>query len=109
MDFRVFLPNEGSDGSETSVMRTDNLSEDAVWKMGDDVIAKNSPRKPKARADFLAPHVRAAHIASWRLDVQPKVPPPRHARLIGWPPEVETDARKNLAQQLRAESILRVR
>jgi hypothetical protein len=109
INFRVFLPVAGEDGPETSVMRTEGLAEDHVWSMGDEVVAESSARRPKARADFLAPHVRACKLPGWQLDIQPKIPPPRHARIIGWPLITEREAQHNLAQQLRAEAVLRVR
>jgi hypothetical protein len=90
-------------------MRADGLAEPEVWFLGDEVVAESTRWQPKARADFLAPHVRACRLTAWQLDVQPKVPPPRHARVIGWAPATEREARKTLALQLRAEAALRVR
>jgi hypothetical protein len=105
----VFLPREEASGPETSIMRTDSLGDAAVWALGDEVVAQSSGRPPRARADFLAPHVRACRLTTWHLNVEPKVPPPRHGRIIGWPPDSERDARRSLAQQLRAEAVLHVR
>ena len=103
--FRAFLPP--SKENELSIMRTAMLSEDEVWALGT-AIAKKSGRTVFARGDFLAPHVRESAVDQWRLTVCPDEPPVRHALIRGWPPAVETEIRKSLAQQLRANAQLRV-
>ena len=82
-------------------MRTESLAEEAVWALGRETAARGSGRTPRARGDFGSPAVRDSRIGQWQLDVQPSVPPPRHALVVGWPPVNERDARKSLAQQLR--------
>ena len=100
--FRQFLPpKSGEHAEEVSVMRTETLAEDKVWTLGQDTAAVTSGRPLRARGDFEAPAAKASRAGSWQLDVQPSVPPPRHALVVGWPPVSEREARKSLAQQLR--------
>ena len=82
-------------------MRTETLSEDAVWTLGQETAAETSGRPVQARGDFAAAAVEGSRVGAWQLDVQPSVPPRRHALVMGWPPMSERDARKSLAQQLR--------
>jgi hypothetical protein len=90
-------------------MRTQGLDEGDVWTLGDAVAAPSS-RTVYARGDFLAPHVRASFVDTWRLSVRPDDNPPRHALIEGWPSHDDApEIRKSLAQQLRAESTLAVR
>lgn len=90
-------------------MRTDGLPEEAIWNLGEAVVGAVSGRLIRARGDVVARHIRASRLGVWSLEIGPDVPPPRHARVIGWPPVAERDVRKNLAQQLRAEAKLGVR
>ena len=102
VDFRQFLPpKNGENTEEASVMRTETLAEDAVWILGQKTAAEASGRPVRARGDFTAPAAKESRVGEWELDVQPSVPPPRHALVLGWPPVSERDARKSLAQQLR--------
>lgn len=82
-------------------MRTEDLGEDAVWTLGRETAADASGRLVRARGDFTAPAAKNSRVGAWQLDVQPSVPPPRHALVVGWPPVSEREARKSLAQQLR--------
>ena len=110
IDFREFLPpKKGKYKDEFSIMRTEALAEDAVWTLGDETLAKRDGRRIRARGDFDASVARSSRAGDWRLDVQPSVPPPRHAHILGWPPVSEVDARKSLAQQLRRDAHLVVR
>jgi hypothetical protein len=90
-------------------MRTETLAEEVVWTLGQDTAAEASGRSVRARADFAALAARAGRIGIWQLDVQPSVPPPRHALVVGWPPVSQREARKSLAQQLRRGAQLVVR
>ena len=90
-------------------MRTETLAEDMVWTLGQETVAEATGRLVRARGDFMAPAAKASRVGSWRLDVQPSVPPPRHALVVGWPPVSEREARKSLAQQLRQGVLLVVR
>ena len=102
INFRQFLPpNKGEHTEEVSVMRTESLAEGAVWDLGKKTAAEATGRTVRARGDFALPDVRDCQAGAWQLDVQPEVPPPRHALVVGWPPVKERDARKSLAQQLR--------
>ena len=90
-------------------MRTEALAVAAVWTLGQKTVAGASGRRVRARGDFAAPAVKNSRVGAWQLDVQPSVPPPRHALVVGWPPVSERDARKSLAQQLRRGAQLVVR
>jgi hypothetical protein len=106
IDYRVFLPpRKGDYTHELSSFRIEGLSEDQVWTLGD----TSSGRTTLARGDFFAPSARKCKTNSWVLDIEPSEPPERHARIIGWPPVEERDARKNLAQMVRAQAQLVVR
>ena len=105
--FRAFLPPNRD--TDLSIMRTEGLEEGDVWTLGD-AVAAPSGRTVYARGDFLAPHVRAVFVDSWRLSVRPDDDPPKHALIEGWPPHEDApEIRKSLAQQLRAKSKLMVR
>ena len=107
IDFRQFLPpNKGKHTEEVSVMRTEALAENAVWTLGQKTAAGATGRPARARGDLAAPAVRDSQAGAWQLDVQPSVPPPRHALVVGWPPVKEREVRKSLAQQLRRGSRL---
>lgn len=90
-------------------MRTETLAEEAVWTLGQETAAEASGRPVRARGDFAVPGVKDSRVGAWQLNVQPSVPPPRHALVVGWPPVSERDARKSLAQQLRRSAQLVVR
>ena len=108
--FRQFLPpQKGNHTEEVSVMRTETLAEDMVWTLGQETAAETSGRRVRARGDFVAPAVKDSRAGAWQLDVQPSVPPPRHAIVVGWPPVSEREFRKSLAQQLRQGARLVVR
>ena len=109
VNFRAFVPRRHD--NELSIMRTDELGEPQVWALGD-VVAAPSGRTVYARGDFTAPDVRESAVGPWRLTVRADNDPPRHAVIEGWPPPTHSDAteaRKNLAQLLRARAVLRVR
>lgn len=100
INFRAFLPARKDD--ELSISRTDGLTDADVWAMGDSVVAAPSGRTVVARGDFRLREVRELRVDAWRLRIHPDEPPPRHAVIVGWPPQTETDARKRFAQELRA-------
>ena len=110
IDFRQFLPpRTGEHTGEVSVMRTEALTEDAVWTLGQQATAEDSGRSVRARGDFKALAAKDSRAGAWQLDVEPSVPPPRHALVVGWPPVADREARKSLAQQLRQGARLVVR
>lgn len=93
------------DPDNLSISRTASLSELEVWAHCDDEIGASTGRRAIARGDLLAPLVRTcSHQGFPHLDVRPDEPPPRHAVIHRWPPFSETDARKSVAQQLRAQA-----
>ena len=110
IDFREFLPpKKGAYTGECSVVRTAQLSEDAVWVVGRKIAARTTGRPVRARGDFKRAAAKVSHANGWQLDVQPSVPPRRHAVVVGWPPVSEREKRKSLAQQLRLGAQLVVR
>jgi len=98
--FRAFLPAKAE--TELSISRTESLTEDEIWALGDEVVAGPGGRTIRARGDFVQPDVVACRAGSWQLRAIPQEPPRRHAAIIGWPPSSETEARKRFAQELRA-------
>ena len=110
INFREFLPPKKEPYTEEcSVVRTAQLSEDAVWVVGRRIAARTTRRPVRARGDFKRPAAKLSQTGGWQLDVQPSLPPPRHAVITGWPPVRERDKRKSLAQQLRVRAQLVVR
>lgn len=57
-------------------MRTETPAEDKVWTLGQETVAGATGRLVRARGGFMAPAAKASRAGSWRLDVQPSVPPP---------------------------------
>ena len=107
LHFRAFLPS--SKRQEVSIIRTEQLTEEKVWEIGDRVVAEPAGRIILARGDVMARQVGESHVDDWRLTVVPDEPPPRHALIGGWPPAEESEIRKLLAQQLRAAATLRLK
>jgi len=100
--FRAFLPPP--DEVALSVSRLDGLSEADIWQLGDDHVAAAGARTIHARANFspeILPDIRANGST---LSIVPDEPPPRHANVIGWPPNEQKGIRKVLAQQLAART-----
>jgi hypothetical protein len=76
---RAFEPSKRD--NSTSVFETTGLSNESVWSIGDEHVA--GPRGPVlARGDIAVSHVRESGLVVERSD-----PPPRHASIIGWPPD----------------------
>jgi hypothetical protein len=84
---------------DLSVTRHIHLSEEALWKMGQDV-ADARPAKLYGRADIYASTARRLHL---RIDPAPASNNPNHANLDGWPADKPTQ--KIIAQQLAAEAV----
>lgn len=99
--YRVFLPAPKE--AELSIMRTDALDDEAVWSLGD-LVGEASQRRAYGRGDFTTPDVRGISKEQWRLSVRPDEPPPGHAVIEGWPPAIEPEMRKSIAQELRARA-----
>jgi hypothetical protein len=97
-------PSNGRYTSELSVIRSSTLEgDDAIWAHGDRHAATKD-RAILARADFLAGAVEATVDRDSRLRIEPDVPPPLHALILGWPPSSEKERRKTLAKMLRANA-----
>lgn len=76
-----------------------NLSEEQIWRLARDFVSTPTGRPLYARAD-----IPALAVFELSLNIYPDEPPPRHANLVGWPPEKH--ARMSLAQQLAASATL---
>jgi hypothetical protein len=87
---------------DLSIARIVSMAPNEIWQLGDDMAGGPSGRTVCGRADFWAPHVRAAMINGASLSAIPAPPPPRHAAIIGW--IVDPDGRKALAMVLAAEA-----
>ena len=88
---------------DLSVTRHINLSEEALWKMGQDV-ADARPAKLYGRADIYASTARRQHL---RIDPAPAPNNPNHANINDWP--ADKPAQKIIAQQLAADSVYRAK
>lgn len=75
----VFMP---SPHGETSVFCISDLSDDEIWNMGDCEVAQKRGLPLLGRAD-----ISAFHILNQNLKLIPDNTPPRHANIVGWPPE----------------------
>ena len=96
----VFLP--APQDNATSVFAIRGLAEEAVWRLGEDLVARPRGKPLWARADLLVSDVRAVDHLEVVLDNWP----PRHANIIRWPDE--KSAQKSCAQELAARATLRV-
>ena len=83
-------------------MRTEALSEEEVWGLGDGTAGGHTGRLTRARGDFTARHVKKqGNYEDWQLRVRPDAPPDRHAVIVGWPTQSNKKARKAIAMKLR--------
>lgn len=96
----AFIPHPYPD---LSVTRHINLSEEALWKMGQDV-ADARPAKLYGRADIYASTAQRQHL---RVDSAPVPNNPNHANITGWP--TDKPAQKMIALQLAADSTYRAK
>ncbi len=76
-----------------------NLNEDQIWHLARVFVSNPTGRTLYARAD-----IPALAVYELSLNINPDEPPPRHASIVGWPPEKH--ARMSLAQQLAASATL---
>lgn len=88
---------------DLSVTRHINLSEEALWKIGQDV-ADTRPAKLYGRADIYASTAQQQHL---RVDSAPVPNNPNHANITGWP--TDKPAQKMIALQLAADSAYRAK
>lgn len=89
--YAAFLPDKNG---ETSVFRISGCTENEIWDIGINHVAKLSGRILKARGDFAASHVRKSSLdvisETSRHDL--------HANLVNWP--TERDEQKLIAIEL---------
>lgn len=101
--WQAFQPrlNPLSSQPETSVYRTDGLTEEGIWAVGEEHVPRHRPDLPHpARADLSAGDVTAACLV-----LDPNETPPRHADVIAWPdPNQDKHAMMNRAQILASKS-----
>ena len=83
--YGAFLP---SSNGQTSIFRISGLTEDQIWDIGQNVVARISQRTLKARGDIFA-----SHITNEELLIEPDTNIHElHASIIGWP-EQESEKR----------------
>ena len=75
----VFMP---ATSGETSVFRISSLLENEIWEIGNREVAQKRGLPLLGRAD-----ISAFHILDNKLKLIPDNNPPRHANIVGWPPE----------------------
>ena len=85
---------------EVSVYRIINLKEDQVWEIGRVNVAVVLDKPLLGRADIVTSSVLNQKL---RVDSDP-APHPRHANIIGWPPD--KGEQKEIALLVAAESQL---
>jgi hypothetical protein len=95
----AFLP--GPDGT-TSTFRTQGLTADEKWALGEALVAT-----PRGRRLYGSGDLSVSSVVVTGLSIDPDDDPPRHAGIIGWPEG--KDARLSLAQRLAASAALRLR
>lgn len=88
---------------DLSVTRHINLSEDVLWKIGQDV-ADTRGVTLYGRADICSSTVRRQHLKIAPAPVQKNL---NHANIVGWP--ADKPAQKIIAQQLAADSVYRAK
>jgi len=88
---------------DLSVTRHINLSEEALWKVGQDVADARSA-KLYGRADIFASTTRRQSL---RIVSAPVPNNPNHANIDGWP--ADKPAQKIIALQLAADSTYRAK
>ncbi|MGH8728206.1 MAG: hypothetical protein ACREV9_08630 [Burkholderiales bacterium] len=91
----AFIPHPYPD---LSVTRHKNLSEQKLWRIGQD-IASARPATLYGRADIRAAEVRRQSL---HVEPQPVANNPNHASVIGWP--ADKPAQKIIAQELAAKA-----
>ncbi len=92
---RAFLPNPQM---QTSVFRTDDLSESDVVELGKQIA------KQRGKTFYGRTALAAGVFYDADLDIQPDEPPLHHANVVGWP--AEKDEQIAIAQQLAARAPL---
>jgi len=67
-----------------SVFRTDGLTLEKVWEIGNREVI-NFMAQPKEL--YGVADIKVSQVKKVNLEVDPNDNPPRHANIIGWPPE----------------------
>ena len=96
----AFIPPKDLNHSVTRHLR---LSQEQLWKIGQDVvdiISEKQNAKLIGRADLTVATVAAAAL---RTEAAPIPGNPHHAHITGWP--LDKPAQKNIAQQLAAAAL----
>jgi hypothetical protein len=94
------MPNPNT--LSASVFRVRDLSEEQIWNIGEDHVAEPRGKVLYGRADL-----NVNDVTSQGLKLDPDNNPPRHANIVGWPPE--KDRQLLLAQELAHASFLTIR
>ena len=82
--YGAFLPTRNG---ETSVFRTSDLAESAIWSLAQEQLA---PRLPSGRRIHGRGDIEVSGIRSTGLRVEPEVSTHHlHANILGWPSEKE--------------------
>ncbi len=101
---RAFLPNKNG---ETSVYRISNLTEVAVWGIGDEYVSKNHPDKKPilGRGDLLASTIFKLGLALYPEKTVHEL----HANIVDWPSEKDEkmDLAIELAREINCKLILK--
>ncbi len=101
----AFLPNPKN--NLTSVARHDQSPEDALWRIGESVVA------PSGKRLHGAAFVTAADVRAVNLEVISEEPPLRHANLTNWSksddPDVARAAYKEIAFVLAEKATTKMR
>jgi hypothetical protein len=96
--YSAFMPKDGA----TSVFRISELDDQEIWELGDLHVASPPERPVRGYADLTVLDVR-----SLLLEVDPDDEPPRHAGIVNWPEEKESQ--KLVAIDLAAVAALKLR
>lgn len=100
MKYRALEP--APTDNQTSVFRTLDLDDAAIWRLGDDHVASLRKKPVLARAEL-----RAGDVTSVNLQVVSDDSPPRHANIAAWPQTKHE--RILIAKKLAAEARLVLR
>ena len=85
----AFLPSPKN--GKTSVFRHGGDPRESLWLIAEKYLAGIQTIRGAAI-------VKAKHVRSASLDIEPKEPPPRHANIVGWPSS-STDPELGRAEQ----------
>ncbi|WP_126457164.1 hypothetical protein [Sulfuriflexus mobilis] len=84
VEYGAFLPNPKN--NETSVFRVKGLSEDRIWNIGFNHVAKDRIESLKSRADILSTDISI--LSDNVLSVVKETSSHKlHANIVGWPSE----------------------